>query len=411
MGRRYRNENEQSVRWKNYPDAIWYVLKRMYPKEPIRRGGYQELYPEVVKEVNEKFRGIFKDTEVADYSGVFYVKERYGMDPKFGALKLQQVHPAKNKKSTKEKKALARAKKAVKDGGDNLVLCPHCEGNGFIDMEAVAAEEEMSHHSQYMESAPPSPVSFGDHSSVRTSMADLAIGENTHEGLQLAAENPGFVFGPAPMVPMPNVYAGPSQQHNQTPRPVAQYPLPNFDPNQMPQNNGDWNDNMMDGTMPNGLPFQPHEGQGQIFAMPHTNQPGWKNAMPNDTPIQPHTIMPQTFQPNQMGPPLRPGMANGPFPNGGGNVRVGTPGSGVPPQHINQAGQRMPHSAGGEASSHRNPMAGSQAATPNQPTMVVGSQIDSGYGLDNLGGDQDFMMDENFSFQQYLSENPDFFDV
>lgn len=72
------------MRWKNYPDAIWYVLKRMYPKEPIRRGGYQELYPEVVKEVNEKFRGIFKDTEVADYSGVFYVKERYGMDPKYG---------------------------------------------------------------------------------------------------------------------------------------------------------------------------------------------------------------------------------------------------------------------------------------------------------------------------------------
>lgn len=307
-------------------------------------------------------------------------------------------------------------------------------------MEAVAAEEELSHHSQYMESAPPSPVSFGDHNSVRSGMAGLAIGENPHEGLQPAAENAGFVFGPAPMVPMPNAYAGPPRPI-QTPRPVAQYPLPNFDPNQMPQNNGDWNDDMMDGTMPNGLPFQPHEGQvrdipskdnyrhhllqltitletncykqGQIFTMPPTSQPGWENATPINinNRIQSHNMMPQTFQQNQMGPPLRPGMANGPFPNGGGNVRVGTPGSGVPPQHNNQAGQRMPHNIGGEASSHRNPMASSQAATPNQPTMVVGNQIDSGYGLDNLGGDQNFMMDENFSLQQYLNENPDFFNV
>ena len=72
------------MRWKNYPDVIRYVLARMYPKEPIKRGGYKTLYREVAKEVNEKFRDVFKENERADRSGIFYVKDRYGMDPNFG---------------------------------------------------------------------------------------------------------------------------------------------------------------------------------------------------------------------------------------------------------------------------------------------------------------------------------------
>ncbi|KAI1091845.1 hypothetical protein F5B19DRAFT_493078 [Rostrohypoxylon terebratum] len=390
----------------------------MYPKEPIKRGGFKALYPQVAKEVNEKFHGIFKETEVADHSGVFYVKERYGIDPYFGAPKLRQVHLAK-KVSTRGKKALARAKKAVKNGDKNLVICPHCEGNGFIDLEAAAEEEEMSQHDQDVASEAPSFANFSEYSPSdhgRTSIHD----PNSNEILRPAAENLDFVFGPAPlapMAPMPNAFAGPSQPR-QTPQPVAQYPLPNFDPSQMPHNNGSWNGmgNMMDGGVPNGPRFQPPVTHGQLFPMSPTNQPGWQidNAMNIDTPIHPHLeqmgqqgMMPQTTLPIHMGPASR---VTEPFSTGGGRAPSATPKLEPRPRLESRMGG-MPGNAGGDTTTYGNPMAGIQTATTAQPGMTTGSQAEFNFGMDNLGGNQDFTIDENFSFQEFLNNNPDFFDV
>ncbi|KAI1138260.1 hypothetical protein F5Y05DRAFT_413574 [Hypoxylon sp. FL0543] len=124
---------ERRPRWKDHEDVIHFILKRTIPDYPVPRGATKALYHSVAKEVRENFnlRGL------VDYTGIKYVTEKYGSDPVYGNRKMSVIHPAGKRTDGAPRagdKTLKRARRAVENGGGQFVLCAHCMGSGFLDV-------------------------------------------------------------------------------------------------------------------------------------------------------------------------------------------------------------------------------------------------------------------------------------
>ncbi|OTA68612.1 hypothetical protein K449DRAFT_429479 [Hypoxylon sp. EC38] len=134
-------ETAKRPRWKDHEDVIDFILKRTIPDYPVPRGATKDLYHSVAKEVKETFnlRGLI------DYTGVKYVTEKYGTDPAFGNRKMLVIHPAKTSKARADtprasNATLKKARRAVENGGGQLILCPHCGGHGFLDASEAESQ-------------------------------------------------------------------------------------------------------------------------------------------------------------------------------------------------------------------------------------------------------------------------------
>ncbi|KAI0881447.1 uncharacterized protein GGS22DRAFT_196408 [Annulohypoxylon maeteangense] len=464
-------------RWKNYPEAINFILKRTIPAHPVPRGSFRQLYPNVAKQVNEKFD--FGGRK-ADAVGIKYVTEKYGSDPVFGNRKMQVVHPVKGKANTREKKNLLRAKRAVANGGGSLMICPHCEGNGFVDTKEEAEDEDdMFQGSQGMATDPPTPIVHGGNGAMQPDPANTLAGANSYQGFQQPTGNAGNMYGPSSMAHMPGGYPGPSQP-GQVSQMNYQYPpqVPapavmgdnnaygNFqggiEPNQTFQNTGGWNSagNAIDQQFQGGQAFGlgPVENQQATPMPPPTVHYGWRDNTTMGAGEIGHQNygqmiqggnVPQTNELIHIDPALRSGTVNGQLSAGGGNIIARTPGSGLRPQ---------PNNAGGNAGLYGNSQGGNQATTSAQaqiqpqpqPTPVAGNRpsgpvsaaganvnhlpndfsfenpgfnhglqsaqlngplTDTSNGNDTNLDNQNFTINEDFSFLEYLNDNSDLFKV
>ncbi|KAI0839079.1 hypothetical protein F5Y06DRAFT_295697 [Hypoxylon sp. FL0890] len=124
---------ERRPRWKDHDDVIHFILKRTIPDHPVPRGETKALYHSVAREVRENFnlRGLI------DYTGIKYVTEKYGSDPVYGNRKMSVIYPARtgtdNTPGARDK-TFRKARRAVENGDGKYIICPHCEGHGFLEV-------------------------------------------------------------------------------------------------------------------------------------------------------------------------------------------------------------------------------------------------------------------------------------
>ncbi|KAI1104616.1 hypothetical protein F4804DRAFT_306666 [Jackrogersella minutella] len=138
---------------------------------------------------------------------------------------MQVIHPTKTKGRNRgtENNLLRKAKQAVKAGGGVFVLCPHCEGNGFLNARMAAEEiEPASQDNCSVGLAHSSPALQTVPRTQHPGAIDRALGENPHQGLKSSAENPGVILSPSSVVHMPNTHQGPTH-FNQGYRTGPQY--------------------------------------------------------------------------------------------------------------------------------------------------------------------------------------------
>ncbi|KAI2468729.1 hypothetical protein F4781DRAFT_443212 [Annulohypoxylon bovei var. microspora] len=451
-------------RWKNYPEAIEFILKRTIPEHPIARGKFKLLFPRVAKEVNERFD--FGERK-ADAIGIKYVTEKYGSDPVFGNRKMQVVHPAKSRASTKVNKVRLRAKRAIENGDGSLIICPHCEGNGFLDVREQENEDGDSlQESQGVVSNPRSPISQREYDVIPQDQNSIVVGANPYQGVQPLTGDSGYTMTTSSMARVPNIYHGsshPGQVLQQTPQYPPQVlgasrmahdnsaygnPQGAVESNQVFQNAGVWNSvgDTMGGELQSGQQFSTAVGENWTAPITSSAHPGWQNTgVTNvDMVIQPgyeqigqRGNIPQTVLYNQIDPALRSGMVDEPISSGGGNVTATAPAPGIE--------MRLPHGNQEETRSNNDrrnvgPYESSPAQNPAVNTIQPGTAahqpiavsnvnyLPSSYSFDNAGfnygldsawlnrpltntsnthGDnQNLAIDESADFLQFLNEYP-----